>query len=119
MSSYFLKELKYRAKHLWLKWARPLAQGLVALLVALASVEFWNTESGQKLDLWALNNFFEMRGPLSPPNDVVIVAIDDQTYKELDISTRLPFPRRFMAEALENIVRADPKVLILDARIPK
>jgi len=119
MTSFHVTELKYRLKQLWLKWARPLAQVFMGLLIAFGTVWFWTLPAGQKLDLWVLQNFFEIRGPVAPPEDVVIVAIDDKSYVELEASTRQPFPRLYVARALENIVKAGPKVIILDAKIPK
>lgn len=119
MKSYFLKELKYQLRQIILRWAKPVTQCIIALLISIGSIAFWTTSVGQRLDLWVLEKFFEYRGPRQAPEDVVIVAIDDETYQQLDVSTRLPFPRILVARALEQIVKAEPKVVILDARIPK
>lgn len=119
MKSYHLKELKYQLKQILVKWAKPASQCLIAFLISISTIAFWVTEVGQKLDLWVLEKFFEIRGARPAPKDVVIVGIDDESYQKLDVSTRLPFPRILVAKALEQIVQANPKAVIIDAKIPK
>jgi CHASE2 domain-containing sensor protein len=119
MKTYKLTELKYRFKKLWRKWAAILVQGLIAMLVAIGASFFWTRDAGQAADLFVLRNFFEWRGSRTAPEEVILVAIDDFSYGKLQASTRQPFPRKHTAEALERIVEAKPRVLILDAGIPK
>jgi CHASE2 domain-containing sensor protein len=73
---------------------------------------------GKRIDIYTLEKFFSLRGPRDALSDVVVVAIDDASYQAVGASTSYPLPRRILAEALENIQRADPKLLILDAKIP-
>jgi CHASE2 domain-containing sensor protein len=97
----------------------------LALIIAFGSARIWAKDTGQELDLWLLSRFFHQRGPRPLPNDIVIVSIDDESYVRLReaypdyerrLSPRWPFPRRFEAEALENIIKAKPRAIIIDLR---
>jgi CHASE2 domain-containing sensor protein len=89
----------------------------MALILTVIAVVVYCTV-GKRIDLYTLEKFFWMRGPRPVLSEVVVVAIDDATYQAVGASTSYPLPRRVLAEALENIQRADPKLLILDAKIP-
>jgi len=52
------------------------------------------------------------RGLLRPPDDVVIVAIDEPSLKRFG---RFPWPRSLMARALDSLKNAQPKAIALDA----
>lgn len=118
MQSYFLTEFRYYLRSYWRKWSKPLTQGAIACLIALGTVTLWNTAEGRALDHWVLRNFFLIRGPRPPPPEVVMIAIDDETYARLSASTNFPLPRHFLASALERIDDASPRAIIIDANIP-
>jgi len=73
---------------------------------------------GGTIELEVMRAFYSHRGPLSPPDGVVIVSIDDESYKTLDLSTGYPVPRKFIAEALERVVAGKPRFVMLDAKLP-
>jgi len=75
------------------------------LLVALVT---WFLPS---LSALSTNVLFRLRGPLGPPDDIVIVAIDDQS---LQRTGRWPWPRSVMADALDKISAASPRAVGLD-----
>jgi CHASE2 domain-containing sensor protein len=102
----------------WRKWAAPLTQGTLASLISIGTVLLWNTADGRSLDHWVLRHFFLFRGALSAPPDVILVAIDDETYGKLSASTNFPLPRHFLADAFEEAEKASAKTIILDAKIP-
>ncbi len=60
------------------------------------------------LNLW-------LRGPISPPEEVLIVGIDDISYVQLNLSTRFPLPRTITAQALKRIQDDKPRMLFIDA----
>lgn len=111
-------ELKDELQRFNRKWAKPLFQVAVALLLGIAIVSFWRTTVGQRFDFFFLEKFHDLRGPLPPPNDVILVSIDSEAYEKLEQSTNFPLPRHYLADALERIIDASPKVVILDAKIP-
>ncbi|HKC65688.1 MAG TPA: CHASE2 domain-containing protein, partial [Pyrinomonadaceae bacterium] len=58
-----------------------------------------------------LNMLFRLRGSLPPPNDVVIVAVDDASLQEVG---NWPWPRSVMASVLDKITSANPRAVGLD-----
>jgi len=111
-------ELKDELQRFNRKWAKPLFQVSVALLLGAAIAFFWSTATGQRFDFFFLEKFHSLRGPIAAPKDVVVVSIDTETYEKLEQSTNFPLPRHYLADALERIIEAAPKVVILDAKIP-
>ena len=95
------KELKSPLKSLKRKWLAPIIQ----------------LTAGLTLEMQVLNTFFELRGNRPPPEDVVIVSIDDRGYKILEASTNYPLPRREIATAIEAIALVSPRPLIPAAKI--
>ncbi len=66
-----------------------------------------------------LKTLFNLRGEVSPPDNLAIVSIDDNTYKELALSPRKPIPREVVGKALQTIQEDKPTLLILDLYSPK
>jgi adenylate cyclase len=68
----------------WLAWRHGLIAGLVlALLGSVLTVlpALWPLQ--ESFDLWLL---FKLRGPKSPPDDVVLVTIDQQSSERIGLS---------------------------------
>jgi adenylate cyclase len=57
---------------------------------------------------------FSIRGPAGPPNDVVIVPIDDITFNQLAV--RWPFPRTLHAKVIDRLKQAGAKVIAFDVQ---
>jgi CHASE2 domain-containing sensor protein len=113
------REIKYELKKLSRKLKSPLFQVLVAFVFSLATIFFFVSPAGARLELALLYAFFDIRGPIKPPDEVVIVAIDDKSYQHFDASTNYPLPRKYVAAALEAINAAAPKLIMLDGKIPQ
>ena len=86
-----------------------------SFFVAFGAAFVWLTlPLGVVLDQALLRQIFTLRGPIDPPEDIVIVAIDDTTFQKLELSPRQPLPRKYFADALEQIISANPRLVILD-----
>jgi adenylate cyclase len=102
------------------RWLKGLASGLSAaaagavLLLTPPGVEF---ERGV-----GLAGLFKLRGPIAPPADVVVVAIDDQTGERLGLS-KLPreWRRSIHAQLVSSLTRrgASAVVFDFDFQLPK
>ncbi|MBD2343166.1 CHASE2 domain-containing serine/threonine-protein kinase [Anabaena subtropica] len=82
----------------------------------------------QLLETQALSTFFQIRGPLVPPEDIVILAIDDQSisipeqyyktdsqkYAYLEPLIKFPFKRAAYAQVVEKLMQAGAKSVALD-----
>jgi len=76
----------------------------VILLVALGALE--------GLEYWSLEKFFELRGSVQPTAPIVIVAIDESSFIELN--QQWPFPRAMHAELLRKIAADRPLAIGID-----
>jgi adenylate cyclase len=69
----------------------------------------------QRLEYTSVNERFNIRGRQAPPDDVVMVAIDDKSFSDLD--ARFPFRRKLQAQVIRNLTRAGAKVIAYDIQI--
>jgi len=63
------------------------------------------------LELYARDWLMRLRGPVAPPDEVVIIAIDEASQERFG---RFPWPRNLMARALDALRAAGPKAVALD-----
>uniref|UniRef100_A0A7C4YQX3 Adenylate/guanylate cyclase domain-containing protein n=1 Tax=candidate division WOR-3 bacterium TaxID=2052148 RepID=A0A7C4YQX3_UNCW3 len=64
------------------------------------------------LELKLIDSRFRVRGIKPAPEDIVIVEIDETTYKALGI--RFPYPRDYYAKFLRNLKKAGARVVGID-----
>lgn len=81
-----------------------LGAGLVAGLIVFGFLEF--------LELRALDTMFRLRGPRPPKSPIVIVAIDEDSFDELNLTW--PFPRALHGKLLERLRAERPIAVGLD-----
>ena len=82
-----------------------LALPLLAVLVLLLS-----TSATQRLDFWLHDTFIRLM-PVTPPDDLAIVAIDE---KSLEALGRWPWPRHRHASLIDRLDDADAGPIALD-----
>jgi len=84
-----------------------LAIGFVCLtfVLILSSRPFY-------LELKSYDLWLSLRGTQPPPSDIVLVTIDEQTYKSLD--QQFPYPRNYHAQIIANLIRAKAKLIVFD-----
>ncbi len=80
------------------------AFGMTLLLSNLSFFSF--------LELKGLDFLFTLRGPLSPPDSIVIVAIDEPSMAE--IGRQWPWPRSLHAQLIQQLNQAGAKVIGFD-----
>ncbi|MGF1521377.1 MAG: CHASE2 domain-containing protein [Leptolyngbyaceae cyanobacterium] len=76
---------------------------LIALLFKLSLIE--------PLERMAYHALFRLRGPRLWDDRIALIAIDDESIKELG---RFPWPRQYYAELLNMLVEAEPSVVAID-----
>src|SRR5262245_18586149 len=81
------------------------AIAIIVVSTLAAIVVMWRAPA---LKLAARDALVRARGTERPPDEVVIVAIDEASIKRFG---RFPWPRRLMAQALTKISAARPKVV--------
>jgi CHASE2 domain-containing sensor protein len=112
------KETKLRFRSFKRRWLNSIIFVLVAFTIATGFIYSSMRETFSWFDMAILRRFYDIRGSLPPPNDVVIIGIDDKSYKAFEASTNYPLPRKHIAEMLERVTEAKPRLLILDLKFP-
>lgn len=87
------------------------AGALLAILLAAVFVVPWLTETLGRLELSTIDMRFWLRGPLPKPRDIVVVGVDEETYRELGTSR---IGRALYAKALFNLAREGPRAVAVD-----
>jgi signal transduction histidine kinase/CHASE2 domain-containing sensor protein len=83
----------------------------VAIASLSATLALWIVWRVPGLEMSARDWLTRQRGLLRPPDDIVIVAIDESSLKRFG---RFPWPRSLMARALDSLKSARPKAIALD-----
>jgi two-component system phosphate regulon sensor histidine kinase PhoR len=87
------------------------AAWIIAIIIVstmVAMVFYWRAPG---LNFYARDRLMQARGPIPPPNDIVIVAIDEASIARFG---RFPWQRDLTAHALDAISPAQPKAIALD-----
>jgi signal transduction histidine kinase/CHASE2 domain-containing sensor protein len=87
------------------------AAWIIAIIVVstmLAMIMYWRAPG---LNFYVRDRLMQVRGPISPPDDIVIIAIDEASIARLG---RFPWQRQLTARALDSISSAQPKAIALD-----
>jgi CHASE2 domain-containing sensor protein/tRNA A-37 threonylcarbamoyl transferase component Bud32 len=100
----------------------------VASTVMAAVLTVAGSGGVQWLELQATSAFFQMRGAITPPEDVVILAIDDQSvslpeqyyktepqqYSYLEVLKSFPYKRAAYAQIIDKLMQAGARAVALD-----
>ena len=93
---------------------RALMLLIAAALIAAAAVVALETNALRRLDYSSVDKRFDIRGSKGAPNDIVVVAIDDKTFAEMNV--HWPFDRHYHADAIRELTRAGAKVIAYDVQ---
>jgi adenylate cyclase len=85
---------------------------VVALLAPIAAILFGVLSLGQTAERVFYDRWFNRRGPLPKPDDIVIVKIDNDSEQSLG---RYPWSRLNHVKLIENLKLAGAKVVAFDA----
>ncbi|WP_119459920.1 adenylate/guanylate cyclase domain-containing protein [Rhodospirillaceae bacterium SYSU D60014] len=92
------------------RWRAAVA-AVITLGTAAAYAAFWDAPLVEAIEGQTVNWRFQLRGPLTPPPEIVVIAIDDRTVDGLQ---RWPLPRGALAEAVATLDAAGAAVIGLD-----
>lgn len=84
-----------------------------AVLLTGVSLALHSSDALRQLELDAVDARFAVRGAEDPPRDIVMVAINDVSFEELDLRFQ-DWPRTFHARVLRNLARAGAKAVVYD-----
>lgn len=63
-------------------------------------------ERTQAIETWYIDRLFRIRGPKPPPQSVVVLALDEESYQYFDIPISTRWPRHLHAKLLRRLARA-------------
>jgi CHASE2 domain-containing sensor protein len=90
---------------------------LAVLVAAAAAVTLgaatYAADAWQRLENDSIDLRFSVRKP-ARPSDVVVVAIDDKTFSDLQL--QWPFPRALHAELIDRLHRSGARVIVYDVQ---
>ena len=84
---------------------------IFSIIIFIITISLSLTTFYKHLYLKAIDAKFKIRGAKPVSDNIVIIAIDDQSFKELG---QWPFPRSYYGKMIENLNRAGAKVIGLD-----
>ena len=84
----------------------------VAVLAGAVGIAAYATDALREPELDTVDARFSIRGTEEPPDDVVVVGIDDVTFSQLD--RHWPFPRSLHARVIDRLVADGAKVIAYD-----
>ena len=91
--------------------SRKNAAAAAAIVLASALLGMLVNWRAPGLELYARDWMMRARGPLPAPDDIAIVAIDENSIARYG---RFPWPRSLTARALDALAAAQPKVVAVD-----
>ena len=97
-----------------LRVALFLGVGFAATGLALVA---YGTNLFRTLELDSVDLRFTIRGDQPKPDDIVVVAIDDETFSDFNsagLEGRYPFPRKRFARVIDNLAKDDANVIAYD-----
>jgi adenylate cyclase len=84
----------------------------VGLLAGLFTILFSVTPIGELIELKGYDLFYTFKKPAHPPEDIIIVAIDEPSFAELE--RQWPWPRSIHAKLIETLKKEGASVIGFD-----
>lgn len=85
---------------------------LVGMGCAVLGITAYTLDLFRRSELDTVDARFSIRGDKSTPHDLVVVAIDDKSFNELNL--RQPFPRSIHGQVIRHISQDGPKAIAYD-----
>lgn len=63
---------------------------------------------------YGMDIFFRIRGARKPDQKIVIVPIDLESFKNLKVHARMPWPRRYTGQIVETVAEQGARLVLLD-----
>ena len=86
----------------------------VGILLTALGIAAYATDAFEDVELDTVDTRFSIRSEDRPPQDLVVVEIDDVTFDSLEI--RWPFPRRLHGRVIDRIAADDPTAIGYDVQ---
>jgi adenylate cyclase len=87
---------------------------LIGLIPGLAGVFFSHWPPTENLERGGLDLLFLIRGVVAPPEEVCVVALDDDSAQELGLNPALPYPRSLHARLIRTLKAEGARAVAFD-----
>jgi adenylate cyclase len=86
----------------------------IAVLAAAIGITTYATDLFRGVELDTMDTRFSIRGTQPPPDEVVVVEIDDVSFSDLD--EQWPFPRSLHGELIDRLTEAGARAIAYDVQ---
>ena len=93
---------------------RWLIISLIALVISILHLQLFNSQTGRRVEPWIADLWFNIRGVEAPPPDVAVIAMDESSYRVLDIPLDRAWPRSMHAKLLKRLKELEVKRVLFD-----
>ncbi len=93
---------------------RPFAFGAIGVVAALLGILAYATEPFERAELGTVDTRYSIRGSEPAPDDIVVVAIDDVSFSDLD--QQWPFPRSLHGQLIDSLAEAGARTIAYDVQ---
>ena len=76
---------------------------LSALVISILHLQVFFSTWGERVEPLALDLWFNFRGAVEPPPDIAVVAMDESSYRVLEVPMDKAWPRSLHAELLKKL----------------
>ncbi len=87
---------------------------ILALIVAATHAAFYLSTRGQAIESGFIDLWFQWRGPIEPPQEVLVVSIDEASYDNLGVPLDQAWPRALHAKLLNRLSELGAKRVAFD-----
>ncbi len=93
---------------------RWLIVSLISLVVSILHLQLFNSQIGRRVEPWIADVWFNLRGVETPPSDVAVIAMDESSYRVLNIPLDRAWPRSMHAKLLKRLKELEVKRVLFD-----
>jgi adenylate cyclase len=93
---------------------RILISLIFACIVGTTHLALFTSPWGDRIELVLVDLWFSLRGPIEAPKDVVILSMDEASYKNLEIPMDQAWPRALHAKMLTRLKELGAKRAVMD-----
>lgn len=91
-----------------------LLRTFTALLGTLSWIWFSGSITGAKYEYALHDAMVRLRGPITPPSDILVVALDEETQRVLNLPLDRPIPRSYHARMLKKLAELGARRVVFD-----
>jgi adenylate cyclase len=87
---------------------------LAALFLSLMQLLLFLSPLGERIEILTLEASFNVRGQVAPPDDIIILSMDESSYRVLDLQMDQAWPRSLHADVLNRLKEYQAKRVVMD-----